>query len=150
MNRMGVILRILVIVCFVLLGIGYASASTIVVNQISFACTVGDFYCDTIQEAVDMARDGDTIVVCEGIYRENVVIDKPLILKATGNVIIEALNPRSPVVWLKANNVVFSGFNVTTGGVVGILLDTVWGCRIENNSCSTNCFLLSKIIYLYI
>ena len=101
---------------------------------------VGD--CDeagltTISEAIEKANENETIIVCEGIYRENVVIDKPLILKASGNVTIEAIDADDFVVWLKANNVVFSGFNVTRG-LFGITLDNVRGCRIENNRVFAN------------
>lgn len=52
--------------------LGAAAASTIIVDKTSPACTVGDFYCDTIQEAVEMAKDGDEIIVCSGTYRENI------------------------------------------------------------------------------
>jgi hypothetical protein len=40
----------------------------------------------TISEVIEKASENETIIVCEGIYRENVVIDKTLILKASGNV----------------------------------------------------------------
>ena len=143
--RIGAILKIFVIACFVLLlWAGCASAATLVVNQTSPACTIGDIYCDTIQEAVDMAEEGDTIVVCEGIYHENVVIDKPLIVKASGNVTIESFDDSNFTVWIKANNVVFSGFNVK-GGYIGIRLSNVHGCRIENNSVVENDFGIALI-----
>ncbi|MCW3130446.1 MAG: right-handed parallel beta-helix repeat-containing protein [Methanophagales archaeon] len=139
-SRIAVKLKIFALASFILLlWVGCASAATIVVNQTSPACTTGDFYCDTIQEAVDMAEDGDTIIVCEGIYHENVVIDKPLILKAAGNVTIEAPDTAKKVVLIKANNVVFSSFNVK-GGYVGIGLDNAQGCEIENNSVFENDF----------
>ena len=91
----------------------------------------------SISEAIEKATENETIIVSEGIYLENVVIDKPLILKASGNVTIEAADDSDFVVWIRANNVVFSGFNVTEG-FAGISLVYVQGCRIENNSVIEN------------
>jgi len=93
----------------------------------------------SISEAIEKATENGTIVVYEGIYRENVVIDKPLILKAAGNVTVEAADNTRPVVWLKANSVVFSGF-IVKGGYVGIHLDNVRNCGIENNTVFGNDF----------
>ncbi|RCV65428.1 CASH domain-dontaining protein [Methanophagales archaeon] len=91
----------------------------------------------TISEAIKKANENETIIVCEGIYSENVVIDKPLILKTAGNVTIEAAESNKDVVSIKASNVVFSGFNVKCG-YVGIHLDKLQGCEIENNSVFGN------------
>ena len=73
----------------------------------------------SISEAIEKAKENETIIVCGGIYKENVVIYKPLILKAMGNVTIEALDDSKEVVVIEANNVVFSGFSVK-GGSCGV------------------------------
>lgn len=48
-----------------------AAASTIVVNG---TCVKGDLSSDTIQEAIWMAEEGDTIVVCPGTYKKNIKV----------------------------------------------------------------------------
>jgi hypothetical protein len=55
----------------------------------------------TIQQAVNAAGPGDTVLVKDGIYRENILIDKPLVLRSEnghGHVAIVAQNPGLPVV----------------------------------------------------
>lgn len=91
----------------------------------------------SISEAIEKASENETIIVYEEVYRENVVIDKPLILKASGNVTIEAADSDKDVVQITANKVAFSWFNVK-GGYVGIRLDNVRNCRIENNTAFEN------------
>ena len=93
----------------------------------------------SITAAIALAKENETIIVYEGIYIENVVIDKPLILKASGNVTIEARNDSATVVWIKAHNVVVSGFNIKRG-YVGIRLNNVQNSKIENNSVFENDF----------
>ncbi len=61
--RFFVVLILMLIICT-------ASAKTIYVP---------DDY-STIQQAVNAAKDGDTIVVRDGVYVENVVVDKPLFI----------------------------------------------------------------------
>jgi parallel beta-helix repeat protein len=97
----------------------------------------GDDGVTSISEAIEKAKENETIIVSEGIYSENVVIDKPLVLKASGNVTIEARNDSATVVWIKAHNVVFSSFNVKEG-YIGIRLNNVQNCKIENNSVFEN------------
>jgi nitrous oxidase accessory protein len=99
----------------------------------------GDEGVATISDAIEKAKKNENIIVYEGIYKENVVIEKPLVLKASGNVTIVSADPRSPVIKIKAKNVAFSGFNVK-GGYDGIRLLSVQWCKIENNSVCENYF----------
>ncbi|HYC50364.1 MAG TPA: hypothetical protein VEB19_04560, partial [Gemmatimonadaceae bacterium] len=44
----------------------------------------------TVQEAVSMARPGDTVVVSEGVYAEpTIVVDRPIVLRGHGNAILD-------------------------------------------------------------
>jgi len=40
----------------------------------------GDDGVPTISEAIEIAKGDETIIVYEGVYRENVIIDKPVVL----------------------------------------------------------------------
>jgi len=67
-----------------------------------------------IQNAIDDASDGDTILVYSGNYKENVVINKHLTLKGikSENIpIIDGCNTND-VVTITANNCIFEGFQV--------------------------------------
>jgi len=105
----------------------------------------GDDGFPSISEAILEAKEKETIIVYEGIYKENVVINKPLVLKAAGNVTIEAANSDKDVVEITANDVVFSGFNVKRG-YTGISLNIVQSGKIENNSVFENDFGIGLIL----
>ncbi|HID43216.1 MAG TPA: hypothetical protein EYP30_05460 [Archaeoglobaceae archaeon] len=55
----------------------------------------------TIQGAVDAANPGDTIIVRDGIYYENVMVDKSLNIRSENcstNCIVNAANPDNHVI----------------------------------------------------
>jgi len=72
---------------------------------------------ESIQAAVDGASSGDTIIVREGTYTENVDVNKDhLTIKSENGAeatIVQAANPDDDVFWVKANYVEISGFTVT-------------------------------------
>jgi len=71
----------------------------------------------TIQAAIDNADAGDTILVDEGIYPENVVVNKSVsILGENKDTTIIEGGDSSVVVRIVADNVSFSGFTVQNSG----------------------------------
>ena len=94
-----------------------------------------------IQDAIDAASDGDTILVSGGtntIYNENIVIDKNLIIRPLGSaqIIIKALNNNEPVINIdiSGSGTTIQGFMIT-GGSTGI------------NINANNCLCLQNTIY---
>ncbi|MGD9118576.1 MAG: NosD domain-containing protein, partial [Dehalococcoidia bacterium] len=104
----------------------------------------------TIQAAVDAAAEGDTIIVKDGTYTENVEImtDSLTIQSENGraSTIVEAADPLLDVFYIDANYVTIDGFTaqgVTEEWYAGITImysggDFLTGCIVKNNDCSDN------------
>jgi parallel beta-helix repeat protein len=99
---------------------------------------------DSIQEAINTATAGDTVIVEAGTYTENVIVNKSLTLTgaSAATTIIDG-DGSGIVVQITANNTHFSGFTVQNSGAdplanCGIGLAGVTGCVIENNTVSNN------------
>jgi len=94
----------------------------------------------TIQEAINAASDGHTIIVDVGIYKENIVVNKSvsLIGEDAANTIIDGMN-KNTVVNITANNVLFEGFTIQNASIPyeykypGIILYNVSGCQVKKN-----------------
>jgi len=124
-------------VAFVLLGafagVSVASAKTIYVPDDHAR----------IQWAVDNASAGDTIIVRDGTYVENIDINKPhLTIKSengSANCVVRAANSNGHVFEVGADHVSIIGF--TTGNAwesAGIYLYDADYCNISNNIASNN------------
>ncbi|HNR59135.1 MAG TPA: cell surface protein, partial [Methanothrix sp.] len=51
-----------------------------------------------IQEAIDASEIGDEIVVLNGTYGENLVVDRPIALRGDGMPVVEGCNVSAPII----------------------------------------------------
>lgn len=96
-----------------------------------------------IQDAVNSASDGDTIIVYAGTYTENIEVKKQLTIQAqtSGQVTVTAKHGGTPCIIIKKN-----GNGSTIQGLIlsgatsddGIHLDNADNCHISNNNIWTN------------
>lgn len=95
---------------------------------------------ERIQDAIDAANAGDTILVLGGYYAEGQInITKSLTLLGKGKVIVDGLQKGWCTLWVTASEVTIKGLTVIGGGLgVGIELDHVQDCVIEENTFTKN------------
>ena len=110
-KRCGILLVSVTI--FVLCFVGTASATNWSVDGSGGADFTG------IQDAINNASDGDTIIVHSGVYYENVYVNISVTLKGIGHPVVDARRCGKSVVTLSADGITVEGFNVTNGSWVG-------------------------------
>jgi parallel beta-helix repeat protein len=87
---------------------------------------------NTIQQAVDAAKPGDTVRVAPGTYTENVVVNKQLTITATsGRPTVQAADPSKDVFLLSSPGVRIDGLTIT-GGASGVEIQGVSKCVVTN------------------
>jgi parallel beta-helix repeat protein len=101
-----------------------------------------DFF--SIQEAINYAGQGDTVYVKAGIYLEHIIVDKNSLRLVGENrvtTIIDGCGAGS-VVYVEANNTVFSSFTIQNSGRnltdSGIYLDHSFNTSVSSNSVINN------------
>jgi len=86
-----------------------------------------------IQDAIDNARDGDTIFVYPGNYKENIVVYKSLKIIGIGYPAILPEDVNKSTVKMVNEECTIKGFNITQGNIGIKLLSDARKCQIENN-----------------
>jgi parallel beta-helix repeat protein len=133
--RLLVLFALILVLCFV----GVVSGETWYVDDDGGA----DY--TRIQDAIDNATAGDTIIVRDGTYIENVdvYVDNLIISSVNGSdfTIVQAANSSDHVFEVTADYVAISGFTVTGADEwlsAGISLYSANNCNISNNNASNN------------
>lgn len=114
----------------------------------------------SIQAAINAASEGDTIIVRDGTYHENVVVNRSLVVRSENgpaNCTVHAADPSNHVFTVTKSEVAIAGF--TVGGAsyaerAGIFVGPIggyydlYGCIISNNSIVNSSYgiLLSRPI----
>lgn len=106
-------------------------------------CDAGDF--SSIRAAVDAARDGDTVLVSPGTYKENVKVNKSIsIISSSGNprdTIVRGAVSEENVFSVTADFVNVSGFTISGASEespAGVYMEGVSGCSLRENILSNS------------
>ena len=128
---------VIVVICatiFVLCVVGTASAANWSVDGSGGADFTG------IQEAINNASAGDTILVHSGVYYENVVVNKSVTLKGIGQPVVDA-SGKGDAITLIADGITVVGFTAKNclwwGAGIKIISsnNTITGNNVSNNNC---------------
>jgi parallel beta-helix repeat protein len=92
----------------------------------------------TVQEAINAAQQGDSIIVKSGVYSEHVTVNKSVSIAGEdrGTTVIDG-DGTDTVVLVTANNVILEGFTIRNGRN-GIIVSAARNCTIRNNLVEDN------------
>ena len=125
----------------IILLLSFSSIATVSASEITVGSAGEDY--SSISAALANATDGDTIIVSDGTYNENIVVDREVTIRSQGgaaNTIVNSLSG-SDTFDITASNVTINGFTVTgasASSMAGIYLESNLNCTISNNIVTAN------------
>lgn len=142
------LVQAILILFLILLGTAITQAEAAVITVDSSA---GGNY-TSIQEAINNAQNGDTILVSPGVYRENAKVNKELTILShstfsgsqTNRTYVIGVVPTNGVFSISSDNVTIDGFHIAGDptrdmyGEIGVYLDGVRNCSLSNNTLILN------------
>ncbi|MCC4771996.1 PGF-pre-PGF domain-containing protein [Methanosarcina sp. DH2] len=116
-------------------------AAILYVDDDNASGTVSGTY-SSIQEAVDRAAAGSTIIVREGWYNETVNVDKTLTIRSESgpeNTVVQSDNPEDCVFYITADSVNINGFSIVGAGKYSNGLLSNYGILLYNANENSIC-----------
>jgi len=125
---------------FFLFTIGHATGNTIIVGK-NRAIT-------TLKQGINAAKDGDTVLLHKGVYKEgNIIIDKSIYLIGIDEPVLDGDN-KNEILTLTGKNILIRGIHFVNAGYssmndyAAIKIIDATGVIIENNNISNTTFAI--------
>jgi parallel beta-helix repeat protein len=143
-------ISIILIISLIIINFNFNIRGDAINNNILYVGGDGNGNYSKIQDAINDSKDGDKIFVYKGIYYENIIIDKSIIItgEEKHETIIDGIN-KNHVILVKNENINISSFTIQKAGkgFAGIFLtgksnNTI----IYNNIIKTNNWVGIRII----
>lgn len=93
--------------------------------------------CKTIKRGISQAQSGDIVIVEAGTYREYVLVNKPITIRAEGDVIIDgstiSSSSQEGLIQVSSNNVQVDGFEIANSKGYGLAVISASNGEYRNN-----------------